>query len=128
MGLILKGIRSGLGFIILTLDRLTAPRPPVRTPEEQRTLDGRTASLALYELNACPFCVKVRREVLRRGLMIKKFDVGVDSQAAKVLLEGGKQDQVPCLRISGKNGDEWLYESSAINEYLAKNFPIPSAN
>lgn len=122
MGYILKGIRAFLGFFILLGDRLTAPRPPARSAEAQRSLDAKTSGLTLYHLEACPFCVKVRRQMLRQGLMIRMKEIRKDSQASRELIEGGKQDQVPCLRIDSASGAQWMYESTAINEYLVKNF------
>jgi len=118
----MKGIRAFLGFFILWGDRLTAPRPPTRSAEAQRKLDAQTAGLTLYQLEACPFCVKVRRQMIRQGLMIQMKEIRKDPQANRELIEGGKQDQVPCLRIDASAGTQWLYESSAINEYLVKNF------
>lgn len=126
MSTILGVIRGVLGFIILGVDRLTAPRPPFRTPEEQRSLDTHTSGLTLYHLEACPFCVKVRREILRRGLNIRSREIRQDEGAGEELITGGKIDQVPCLRIGSAEGVQWMYESSVINEYLAKNFPIPA--
>lgn len=105
------------------VDRLTAPRPPFRTPEAQRELDARTSGLTLYQLEACPFCVKVRREMLRLGLNVRMRDIRRDEKAAAELIAGGKLDQAPCLRIESSSGVQWMYESSVINEYLAKNFP-----
>ena len=73
----------------------------------------------------CPFCVKVRRAAKRLSLTIPMKDVGVDSNAQAELMAGGKKDQVPCLRITSPSGAvEWMYESSAIVEYLEKRFAM----
>ena len=125
MGIFFKIVRPILGFFILMIDRLTAPRPPFRTPEEQRALDASSANLTLYHLNACPFCVKVRREILRRGLLVKMKEINQVPGAAEELVVGGKLDQTPCLRIDSKTGDRWMYESSEIVEYLGREFPLP---
>jgi hypothetical protein len=34
-----------------------------RTPEAQAIADHKTVSLVLYQFEACPFCVKVRRGI-----------------------------------------------------------------
>jgi len=116
----MKIVRSVIGSLILMLDRLTAPKPPVRTPEEQKKLDEATAGWTLYHLLACPFCVKVRRQILRQGLTIRMRDIARDEGASAELLAGGKIDQVPCLRIDRKDGTEWMYESDAINAFLKR--------
>ncbi|MFT4632028.1 MAG: glutathione S-transferase [Candidatus Azotimanducaceae bacterium] len=38
------------------------------------------------------------------------------------LLQGGGEIQTPCLRIEKDGAVEWLYESSAIINYLEKRF------
>jgi glutaredoxin len=118
----MKRVRSVLGFVLLLLDRLTAPNPPKRTPQAQAALDIRTGNLVLFQLLACPFCVKVRRQIRRQGLSIRMKDIGTDASSSRELLDGGKLDQVPCLRIENDGKVEWLYESTAINAFLIKNF------
>lgn len=115
----MKAIRWILGKIILGLDRLTAPAPMIRSVEEQKKLNEITAKLKLYQFHACPFCVKVRREIRRLNLNIELVDALKDTAAAeRLLLEGGKR-QVPCLYIENDNGTAtWLYESNAILVYL----------
>lgn len=115
-------IRAILGSVILVLDRLTTPEALVRTPERQAEVDRETRKLTLYQFVACPFCVKVRRQIKRLGLNIALKDVQKDAQAEKELMEGGKEYQVPCLRIESDAGVRWMYESSDINAYLAERF------
>ncbi len=89
-------------------------------------MDDATKHLVLFQLEACPFCVKVRRQIRRQNLKIGLRDIGKDPTAARELVEGGKLDQVPALRIpkaSAATGYEWLYESDAINAYLREMFP-----
>jgi glutathione S-transferase len=84
-------------------------------------VDQETASLALYQLEACPFCVKVRRAMKRLNLRIELRDIKRSEKFAAELKQNGGQDQVPCLRIPGAAGkDQWMYESDAIIEYLKK--------
>jgi glutaredoxin len=118
----MKIVRAIVGWGILVIDRLTAPKAPNRTPEAQKALDSRTANHTLYHLQACPFCVKVRRQIRRQGLAIPSKEIGDDPQAAAELIAGGKLDQVPCLRIDRGGAVEWMYESTAINRYLETTF------
>jgi glutaredoxin len=115
-------IRSILGFLILKWDAFTAPEPMHRDPEKQRQIEAETSTMTLYQLHACPFCVKVRREMRRLNLPIAMKDVGTDAAASRELVSGGKLDQVPCLRIDGPQGTQWMYESSAINDFLRARF------
>jgi len=116
----MKLIRFVLGKIILTLNALFKPTAQVREASEQRKLDEQTKNWRLYELNACPFCVKVRRELIRLSLHIPLKDVGTDKTAFDELMRGGKKDQVPCLMIPQTGGGEvrWIYESSEIIAFL----------
>lgn len=115
----MKFIRGVLGGIILGWDKLTAPAPMIRSVDAQKKLDEQTAGLQLYQFHACPFCVKVRREIRRLNLKIELMDALNDKGVeAKLITEGGKR-QVPCLCIVNKDGSTtWLYESDAIIIYL----------
>jgi glutathione S-transferase len=64
----------------------------------------------------------VRRQIRRQNLKIKLKGIE-DPAIARELIEGGKQDQVPCLRIEKNGSIQWLYESDAINQYLIETFP-----
>ncbi len=118
----MKLVRTLLKPVILGLDRLTAPNPPKRDPIVQKALDARTANLTLYHLQACPFCVKVRRQIRRQGLNIRMKEIAEDRAAWDELMAGGKLDQAPCLRIDEGGKSTWMYESSDINAYLEKTF------
>jgi len=86
-----------------------------------------TAGLVLYQYEACPFCVKVRRSLKRHVLNIETRDVKRNGVAREELLAGGGELQVPCLRIA--EGDEdyrWMYESSDIIRYLEERFVVPA--
>ena len=115
----MKAIRWVLGKVILGVDKLTAPAPMIRSVEEQKKLDDATSQLKLYQFEACPFCVKVRREIRRLNLNIQLVDALHDKAAEeKLITEGGKR-QVPCLYIVNEDQSvTWLYESSAIIIYL----------
>lgn len=121
----MKLIRMILGFLILTWDRLFVPKGPNRSGDAQRAIDSQTSKLKLYQFESCPFCVKVRREIKRRGLNIEIRDILKNSAWEQELIQGGGQRQVPCLRIEKDDGQvQWLYESSDINSYLAERFPV----
>ena len=68
-------IRFILGRIILILNQLTLPKPVTRTAEQQIQINQLTEQLSLYEMLACPYCVRVRREFFRLGLNITTIDV-----------------------------------------------------
>lgn len=110
--------RKIIGGIILTADKMTPPKPPSRSAEQQAILDSKTSKLALYEMLACPFCVKVRREVKRLGLNIHRHDVKKNENDMQALINNGGKFQVPCLRIEQDDKVEWLYESDDIANYL----------
>lgn len=114
----MKAIRWILGKIILAVDAITAPTPMARSVEAQQKLDEATAKLKLYQYHACPFCVKVRREIRRLNLKIELIDAK-EPAAEKRLMENGGKRQVPCLYIiNPDNSTTWLYESDAIIIFL----------
>lgn len=114
----MKLIRFLLGKVILLLNALFPPKAVVRTLAEQERINAGLASLSLYQYEACPFCVKVRRFLRAQAITIELRDAKKDP-ARQELLEGGGKLQVPCLRIPQGNGrDHWLYESSDIISYL----------
>ncbi|MEW6056297.1 MAG: glutaredoxin [Bdellovibrionota bacterium] len=119
----MKLIRQILGKIILLLDRLFSPKPIERSPEEQIKVDRLTSNLVVYQFEACPFCVKVRRAIKKLGLKIELRDVLNEPKYEEELMQGGKEYQVPCLRVTHDDGRvQWMYESSDIIDYLNKRF------
>ena len=116
-------IRLILGKLILFLDWVFTPRSITRNPAQQALIDGQTASLTLYQYQACPFCVRVRRAMKRQGLKIETRDVKRNDIAREELLAGGGDLKVPCLRIGeGERGVQWMYESKDIIGYLEGRF------
>jgi len=117
----MKLIRLILRVLILAFDRWFTPSPIVkRSPEAQEKLNIQTHQWSLYQLEACPFCVKVRRHMKRLAIEIPLKNV-TDSIHQSELMAGGKIDQVPCLRYSDSSGvTHWLYESTEINAFLSK--------
>ena len=123
MGFIFKPVRWALGQIIIFIDWVTRPKPVQRTEEAQKEINSQTDNMALYQFNQCPFCVKTRRQIHRLALNIEKRDARNDERWNQELINDGGKYQVPCLKITDKNGSvEWMYESSEINQFLNKNF------
>ena len=117
--MILRFIRWVLGGIILFFDRAFAPKSVTRSSQEQAKLDQMTSNFALYQYEACPFCVKVRRAIKRLGLNIELRDALKSAQYRDELVKNTGDDQVPCLRIVKDNGEVvWMLESSDIIHYL----------
>ena len=116
-------IRLILGKIILLFNWIFTPKSIYRNPEQQALIDGQTVYLTLYQYEACPFCVKVRRAMKRQGLNIEVRDVKRNGTAREELLAGGGDLKVPCLRIGeGERGFQWMYESRDIIGYLEGRF------
>ncbi|MFT6927883.1 MAG: glutaredoxin [Psychromonas sp.] len=114
-------IRWILGRIILLLNFVFTPTKLKREIQEQAKIDAQTKNMQLYQYQACPFCVKVRREIRRQGLNINIIDAK-QAQHKEVLANQGGKIQVPCLRIEENNKVVWLYESSAIIAHLNTRF------
>ena len=114
-------IRWILGRIILLLNFIFSPKKLKRESAAQVAVDKQTKSLQLYQYEACPFCVKVRRDIRRKGLNITTVDAKKVDNKAHLLAQGGKV-QVPCLRIEEGEKITWMYESSAISNYLNERF------
>jgi glutaredoxin len=111
----------------VTVNWVFTPKSFQREPEEQASIDHQTASLTLYQYEACPFCVcvKVRRAMKRHGLTIETRDVKRNVAAKDELLAGGGDLKVPCLRIGdGESGYRWMYESGEIIGYLEGRFVV----
>lgn len=112
-------LRWFIGRIILLLDFIFTPRSPKRAPAEQAKIDESTEHLSLYQLPACPFCVKVRRSMKRNGLKVELVNINKTSGKREELIAEGGSKKVPCLKIVEENNTvKWLYESNDIVDYL----------
>ena len=121
--LFFKTLRVVLTPFMLAWFWLTRPKGVVRPAAEQQAIDACTQNLALYHYPTCPFCLKTRREIRRLSLNIELRDAQHDPVHRAALIAGGGKPQVPCLLISDAQGKPtWLYESSEINAYLAREF------
>ena len=111
-------LRWLIGRIILLLNFVFSPRSPKLSQQELTVLKDKTAHLSLYQLPACPFCVKVRRAMKRQGLAIELRNVKQENLREELIEQGGKRT-VPCLRIAEPGQQvKWLYESNDIIEHL----------
>lgn len=118
-------IRLILGQIILFLNWLTFPAKGQRASEKQLQVEESLRSFSIYEFKACPFCVRLRRELQRLNLPIELRDAKSNPEHRKALESGGGKVQVPCLRIEKADGSEqWMYESKEIIHFLQKEFPL----
>ena len=65
MRLFFRLIRLILTPFMLLAEKLTTPKAMVRSTAEQAAVDAACRQLALYQFSACPFCIKVRKEMAR---------------------------------------------------------------
>lgn len=120
-------IRLIMAKIILFFDKtFPAKEEFKRTAGQQALVDQATKKLALFQFEACPFCVKVRRAIRRLDLKIEQKDAKQSGIAAE-LKNGGGELQTPCLRVTLDDGSfQWIYESDDIIAYLVHRFHNPA--
>ena len=115
----MKIIRWILGRVILVVDAVTAPTAVKRSEAEQKKIDELTQPMSLYQFQACPFCVKVRRQLKRHGLKIELRDAKNNQSIKAELVREGGLHKVPCLHTDNPDGSStWLYESNDIIAHL----------
>ena len=118
-----RGLRTVLGPVMLLKEKLTQPKGLIRPPALQQKVDEQCQALALYQFQTCPFCIKVRQEIGRLSLDIKRVDAQHEGPARTELMQQGGQTKVPCLKITDEAGNsQWLYESEKIMSYLRGRF------
>lgn len=118
-----RTLRLILTPFMLIGEQFSTPKAVARSPEEQARVNQAAASLALYQFSACPFCIKVRKEMARLGLAIETRDAQHDPAHRGALEAGGGRIKVPCLLIEDDAGQQqWLYESDAIRSWLRERF------
>ncbi|WP_323750308.1 glutaredoxin [Marinobacter sp.] len=118
-----RTLRMVLTPFMLLSEKLSTPKGMTRTAEEQARADAASKHLALYQFKACPFCIKVRKEIARLGLSIETRDAQHNPEHRAALEAGGGRIKVPCLKIQQEDGSErWLYESAEINAWLQERF------
>ncbi|SNB58196.1 Glutaredoxin [Marinobacter sp. es.042] len=118
-----RTLRLVLTPFMLLSEKLSTPESVNRSAEEQARVDEASKDLALYQFKACPFCIKVRKEIARLGLNIETRDAQHDPEHRAALEAGGGRVKVPCLKIRHEDGSErWLYESDEIKAWLQERF------
>lgn len=116
-------IRLLLTPIMLISETLSTPKPVKRSKAGQAAVDAACQKLALYQFRACPFCIKVRKEMSRLNLTIEKRDAQSVQAHRDELQAGGGRIKVPCLLIQNEDDSQrWLYESDEIIKYLHQQF------
>lgn len=113
----MKLIRYLLGRLILAFDFIFQPRGKKRAADEQAKVDAITQDFTLYQYAACPFCVKVRREMKRESVKLATVDAKTMPYQDELKTQGG-QLKVPCLKITRDGNTQWLYESDDIITYI----------
>jgi glutaredoxin len=121
----MKFVRWIVGRLVLAINFLTLPKSVVRDQSVQDEIDASTAKMALYQFEACPFCVKVRRHMKRYALNIEFRDAKTNAAFKEELIAQGGKHKVPCLRIqNGADDVTWLYESKDIISYMNAQFKL----
>lgn len=118
-----KTLRVILGPVMLLKETITRPQGMARPPAAQAAADRQCESLVLYQYKTCPFCIKVRQEISRLSLRIRRIDAQHEGLDRQELLQRGGQAKVPCLKITDSAGNsQWLYDSEKIMAYLRGRF------
>ena len=119
-------IRWFVGKLILFINLITLPKPILRKKIDQDRIDKETKYFTIYQFEACPFCVKVRRFIRKNSLKINLKDAKNNKTFKSELVNEGGKHKVPCLKIAKINSETiWLYESTEIIKFLKKEFKLP---
>ncbi|HEX5792593.1 MAG TPA: glutathione S-transferase N-terminal domain-containing protein [Rheinheimera sp.] len=123
MRILFKVIRLILTPVLLLSEKLSTPKGIKRCGVAQADVNAACQQLQLYQFTACPFCIKVRKELARLNLPVQKRDAQHDQAHRQQLASEGGRVKVPCLRIEREPGKvQWLYESAEIIKYLNSRF------
>jgi glutaredoxin len=121
--LFFKTLRIALGPFMLLGEFVSRPKGLVRPPPLQASVDQQCQSLALYQYQTCPFCIKVRQEMRRLSLNIEHRDAQKEGQNRADLMLGCGKAKVPCLKITDPSGNsQWMTDSAKIIAYLRGRF------
>jgi len=92
--------------------------PKIPSPERERR-EALFRGHTLFHFQLSPYSRRVRRVIAELGLGIPLKDTLDDSAAWNELMEHGKRDMVPCLKIETPGeSTRWMYESTDIVAYL----------
>ncbi|MBW2212738.1 MAG: glutathione S-transferase N-terminal domain-containing protein, partial [Deltaproteobacteria bacterium] len=87
------------------------------------TEEPNTDRLALYYIDGCPFCVRVRGVIGELGLDVELRNIYENSTRLEELREARGRTTVPVLRITSADGeDRWMPESTDIIRYLQASY------
>jgi glutaredoxin len=121
--LFFRTLRIVLGPFMLLWEVLSRQHPMLRPSSLQAQVDQDCHKLVLYHFKTCPFCIKVRKEMHRLALPVEKRDAQHNARHKADLLQGSGRDQVPCLKVTGADGQvQWIKDSGAIISYLNQRF------
>jgi len=116
----LKLARNGLGLIIVFFDWISRPKASIRDTEQQIQAQRSMLGHSLYQLYACPFCVKTRRAIHQLGVKVETRDINKNAKYRSDLESEAGRVKVPCLRVDDGDKTSWIYESNDIITYLQK--------
>ena len=118
--MLLRILRTSLGYIVIFFDWITRGKGVVRSAEDQAKVQSALSGVALYQHQGCPFCTKTRRALHKLSAKIELRDIRKTPAFREQLQEGGGRVKVPCLRIEQGDDVRWIYESGDIIDYLSK--------
>jgi glutathione S-transferase len=78
------------------------------------------SSIHLYSYQACPFARRTRMTLIEKGLNFELTEIDINNKPAD-FSSISPYGKVPVLL----HGEERIYESAIINEYLDESFPTP---
>jgi glutathione S-transferase len=78
------------------------------------------STIQLYSAILCPFAHRVRLALLEKGVRFESIEIDPQNKPAN-FLEISPYGKVPVL----KHGDNRVWESAIVNEYLEETFPDP---
>jgi glutaredoxin 2 len=78
--------------------------------------------LALYQYDACPFCMRVRMATRSLGIDLELRDTRHSADYAQEVVAATGRSTVPVLRIEEAGEVRWMQESADIVDYLRKRF------
>ncbi|XGI84079.1 glutathione S-transferase family protein [Halorutilales archaeon Cl-col2-1] len=77
--------------------------------------------IKLYQLETCPFCIKVREKLDELGLEYETVEVSWKTSERDEVEEISGQRQVPVI-VDEEHGVDGMNESSEIIEYLEETY------